>query len=74
MSLFDHGEPEEFLFFIWNFNMTLAATRTQEKNAKILYLLMLVCGEVLRQFDFLSSDVENMDKYLSVNYIIKGLK
>ena len=26
MSLFDHGEPEEFLLFIHNFNMTLAAT------------------------------------------------
>ena len=25
MSLFDHDEPEEFLLFILNFNMTFAA-------------------------------------------------
>ena len=34
MSLFFHGEPEEFLLFVWNFQMTLAATVTVETEAK----------------------------------------
>ena len=44
MSLFDHGQPEEFLFFIHNFSMTLAATGTLEMNAKIQYLHTLFRG------------------------------
>ena len=28
MSLFDHGEPEEFFLFVQNFQITLAATGT----------------------------------------------
>ena len=34
MYLFDHGEPEEFLLFVRNFNMTLAASGTQETDEK----------------------------------------
>ena len=38
MSLFDYGEPEEFLLFMKNFQMTLAATGTFETEAKVQYL------------------------------------
>ena len=52
MSLFDHGDPEEFLLFVRNFNMTLTATGTMEMDAKIQYICTLFHGEVLRQFEF----------------------
>ena len=45
MSLFDNGEPEEFLLFVRNFNMTLAESGTLEAGAKIPYLCTLVCRE-----------------------------
>ena len=35
MHLFDHGDLEEFLLFIWNFNMTLTATSTLDMEANI---------------------------------------
>ena len=34
MSLFYHGDPEELLLSVWNFNMNLSATGMQEKDAK----------------------------------------
>ena len=46
MFLFDHGKPEEFLLFVKNFQMNLAATGTLETEAKIQYLRTLVRGEV----------------------------
>ena len=42
MSLFDNGEPGEFLLFVINFNMTLAASGTLEAGAKYQYLHTLV--------------------------------
>ena len=33
MSLFDHGKPEEFILFVYDFKITLAATGTLEANA-----------------------------------------
>ena len=35
MVLFDNGEPEEFLLFIWNFNMNLEASGTFKSGKKI---------------------------------------
>ena len=35
MSLFDNGDPGEFLLFVRNFNMTLAASDTLEMGAMI---------------------------------------
>ena len=58
MSLFDHDKPEEFLFIVRNFKMTLATTVTLETDAKVQYLHTLVRGGALRQFDLLSSDME----------------
>ena len=72
MSLFYHGDPEDLLFFIRNFNMTLVATRTLDMDARIWYLRTLVRGGALRQFYLLSADVENI-KTLNVDYFIKGL-
>ena len=62
MSLFGNGKQEEFLLFMRNFNMNLAASGTMETGAKIKYLRMLVRGEALRQFDSLSADVESTKK------------
>ena len=72
MSLFDNDEPEEFLLFVRNFNMTLAASGTLEAGAKYQYLCNLVRGEALRQFDSLSADVD-FSETLNVDYIITGL-
>ena len=72
MSLFEHGEPEEFLLFICNFNMTLAATGKLEMDVKVQYIHTLVHGEALFQFDLLSVDIENTET-LNVDYYIKGL-
>ena len=57
MSLFDNGEPEYFLLFFVNFNMTLKVSGPLLDGAKIQYHLMLVHGEALRQFDMFSADV-----------------
>ena len=57
ISLFDNGDPGEFLFFIMGFNVTLEASGTLHYGAKIQYLHTLVHGEVLRQFDTLSAEV-----------------
>ena len=72
MSLFDHGNLEEFLLFISNFKMTLAATGKLEIDTKIQYLRTLVHGEALRQFYLLSDDIENTET-LNLDYYIKGL-
>ena len=61
VSLFDHDEPEEFLLFMKNFKTTLAAIGTKERNTRILYVCTLFHGEALRQFEFLSSKVENTE-------------
>ena len=58
MYLFENGEPEEFLLFVRNFNMNLAASGTLEAGAKIQYLRTLFCGEALGKSDVLSADVE----------------
>ena len=57
--LFDTGKPEEFLSFIPNFNMTLAASVTLEADVEFQYLRTLFRGEALRQFDKLSDDAES---------------
>ena len=72
MYFFDNGEPEEFYFFVRNFNTTLAASETLEAGTNFQYLRTLVHREALRQFDFLSTVVENTET-LDVDYIIRGL-
>ena len=72
MSLFDHGNLEEFLLFRLNYNITLMVTGTLDMDMKIQYLCTLVCGEALCQFDLFSADVENIET-LNVEYYIKVL-
>ena len=60
MSLFDNGDPEEFLFFMRNFNTTLTTLGMLEAGAKNQYLCTLVRREALRQFKSFSADVESM--------------
>ena len=57
MCLFDNGNPEEFLLFIHNFQMTLGASVALTAGAKIPYLSTLVCGEYLYQIDMFSAQV-----------------
>ena len=72
MSFFDNGEPEEFLLFVRNFNITLVASETLETGAKVQYLRTLVVREALRQFESLSADAESTQT-LDADEIIKGL-
>ena len=55
MAFFDNDEPEDFLLFISNFCTTLKASVTLVVSVNIQYLCTLVRGEVLRQFEMLSS-------------------
>ena len=73
MSLFDHGNPEDFLLLVQNFQLTIAAPGTLETEAKVQYLRMLVRGEAFRQFDLLPADVKNTETPLDVDYLLKGL-
>ena len=73
MSLFENVKPEEFLLFVRNFDMNLAATGTLDMGTNIQYPRTLVRGEVLFQFDLLSDYLKNTDT-LNVENIIKGLQ
>ena len=73
MSLIYNGKPEEFLFFVRNFNMTLAASGTLEAGAKVQYICTIIWGEALLQFDLWSDDVESMQTS-KVDDIIKRLE
>ena len=44
MDLFDNGDPEEFLLFVQNFNINLAASGKLVTGAKIQCLCTLVRG------------------------------
>ena len=72
MALFDNGNPEEFWLFVCNFNTTLAESEIMETAAKVQYICTLVCWEVLRQFESMSSDVEDTNP-LTAEAIILGL-
>ena len=48
MYLLDNGDPEEFLMFVQNFNITIAASGTLVTGAKIQYIRTLFLIEVLR--------------------------
>ena len=72
IALLENGEPEEFLLFVRNFNMNIAASGTLETDTKVQYLCTLVCRESLRRFDLMYDDVKGMN-YLAVEDIILGL-
>ena len=72
MSLFDNGDPEEFLLFVHNSNTTLAESGKLDSDANFQYLCTIVRREALRQFDLLSADVEPTET-LDTDCIIRGL-
>ena len=57
MALFDNGEPEEFLLFISNFNMTIKVSGTLNSGANIQYLRTLVRGWALIRFGTFYAEV-----------------
>ena len=57
IALFENGNPEEFLLFVKNFNMTIALSGTLATGAKIRFLRTIVHGEALHKFDVLLSDM-----------------
>ena len=57
MTLFDNGDPDEFLSFIRNFKTTLKASGTLTTGADIQYICILLCGKALRQIDTFSAEV-----------------
>ena len=71
-TLFNNRNLEEFLLFVHNFNMNIAASGMMGKDVKAKYLRTLVRGEVLLQFDSIYDDVEGTDP-LTVENIILGL-
>ena len=72
MALFENGDPEEFLLFVRNFQMTLKASGTLTASAKIQYIHTLLRGEALHQLDTLPVEVGIMIK-TNLNHIILGL-
>ena len=58
MSLFGHGDPEEFLLFVQNFQMILSDTGMLETKVKFCYICTLVSGEALCQFDLVCADAK----------------
>ena len=57
MSLFENGNPEEFLLLVRKFNMTLADSGVLEAGTIYQDLCTLVRGEVSRQFELFYADV-----------------
>ena len=53
MALFDNGNPEEFLLFVWNFQMTLEESGYIAASINIRSLPTMLRGEVLHQLDVL---------------------
>ena len=57
MALFDNDDPEEFLLFIQNFQITLQVSGMIAASMNIQYLHTLLCGKTLRQLDMLFVEV-----------------
>ena len=72
MALFENNEPEEFLLFVRNFQMTLEDSGGIATRAKIQYLCTLLRGEALHQLDMLSVEV-GITTTRHSNCIILGL-
>ena len=59
MTLFDNGNSDEFLLLVQNFIMMFKYLVTISDIANLQYHRTLLCGEALRQFDALSTQVGN---------------
>ena len=60
MDLFDNGEPEEFLLFIQNYQITLDELGTLATGTNIQYLCILLHGEAIHQLETLSVEVGSL--------------
>ena len=72
IDLFYNSKQKEFLLFVWNFSLTLAASGTLSTGAKNKYLHTLVRWEEVCKFDLLSVDVEVLNP-ITVETIVLGL-
>ena len=57
MSLFDNLNTGEFLLFVSNFSMNLEASGNLVASTNIQYLLTLIIGEALHQYDMFPAKV-----------------
>ena len=71
ISLFENGEPEQFLLFQKKYKMMLDASGTLIADVKIQYLQTLLCGEALHEFDTLCVQIENTTT-THLNWILLG--
>ena len=55
IATFEHGQPEEFLALMNNFKTAIGGTGNMLAEGKINYLLTLLRGESLQDFDKLAS-------------------
>ena len=70
--LFDKVDPEEFLLFVSNFQLTLKDSVALAASAKTKYLCTLLRGEALCQLDTLYVEVGSMNT-THLNRIFLGL-
>ena len=70
MSLFENGNPEEFLLFVCNFQMTLKASVTLTASADIHYICTLLRCKALHQLDTLSVKVRRTFLYIHKSLIL----
>ena len=45
MALFENGNPEEFLLFQWNYQITIELSGTITESVNIQYLLLLLLDQ-----------------------------
>ena len=51
ISMFNDGQPDEFLALLNNFKIEIDGTGTTSPPGRINYLLTMLCGQALREFD-----------------------
>ena len=73
MALFDNGDPEDFLLFVRNFQMTLEESGMLAAGANIQYIRTLERGEALCQLDMLYVEVgSTTTKHLNLIFLVSG--
>ena len=55
MTTFNDSKPEEFLALLKNFKIVIYGTGTTTLSGRINYLLIILCGQALMEFDKLQS-------------------
>ena len=74
ITLFDDGDPEEFLLFVQNFQITLEVLWKLSAGVKIQYICTIVRGEALHQLEMLYVEVVNTtSKHLKLIILCLGV-